>query len=74
MLLRLQNKEMLIYMNIHNRRYTGSKYKLMDWIKGLLIRDCPGCKSFFDVFCGTGVVTASVLDMYENIIINDFVF
>lgn len=74
MLLRLQNKEMLIYMNIHNRRYTGSKYKLMDWIKGLLIRDCPGCKSFFDVFGGTGVVTASVLDMYENITINDFLF
>lgn len=61
-------------MNINNRRYTGSKYKLMTWIKELLDANCPNCNSFFDVFGGTGVVTASVLDMYQNFIINDFLF
>ena len=61
-------------MNIYNRRYTGSKYKLVNWIKELLIKNCPDCKSFFDVFGGTGVVTASMLDIYENFTINDFLF
>lgn len=61
-------------MNINNRRYTGSKYKLMSWIKALLQEHCVACESFFDVFGGTGVVTASVLDMYQTFVINDFLF
>lgn len=61
-------------MDIHSRRYTGNKHKLTGWIKNLLIKNCTGCKSFFDVFGGTGAVTASVLDIYENITINDFLF
>lgn len=61
-------------MNIYNRRYTGSKYKLVNWIKEILVENCLDCKSFFDVFGGTGVVSASMLDIYENITINDFLF
>lgn len=61
-------------LKINNRRYTGSKYKLMTWIKGLIKEHCEGCNSFFDVFGGTGVVTASVLDMFQSFIINDFLF
>ena len=61
-------------LNINNRRYTGSKYKLITWIKGLLEKYCVDCSSFFDVFGGTGVVTASVIDMYQPLVINDFLF
>ena len=46
----------------------------MTWIKELLKENCLNCNSFFDVFGGTGVVTASVLDMYQSFIINDFLF
>lgn len=46
----------------------------MTWIKELLEKYCEDCNSFFDVFGGTGVVTASVLDMYNSFIINDFLF
>ena len=42
--------------NIYNRRYTGSKYKLMPWIKELIEENCEGT-TFFDVFAGTGSVT-----------------
>ncbi len=42
--------------DINNRRYTGSKYKLLDWIEELILQNCEG-KVFFDVFAGTGVVT-----------------
>lgn len=61
-------------LNINNRRYTGSKYKLIAWIKSLLKEHCTDCNSFFDVFGGTGIVTASVIDMYNLFIINDFLF
>lgn len=61
-------------MNINNRRYTGSKYKLMPWIKELILEHCHEHKSLFDVFGGTGVVTAELLDITEEITINDFLF
>lgn len=57
--------------NMYNRRYTGSKYKLMEWIKTLITDNCEG-KTFFDVFAGTGVVTEYMIHDYEKYIINDF--
>lgn len=61
-------------MKIQNRRYTGSKYKLMPWIKELIINHCPEHESLFDVFGGTGVVTASLLDITKKSVINDFLY
>lgn len=61
-------------MKINNRRYTGSKYKLMPWIKELILEHCPEHDSLFDVFGGTGVVTAELLDIIEDATINDFLF
>ena len=61
-------------MNIKNRRYTGSKQKLMDWIKTIMQKECIGCKSLFDVFGGTGVVTSECLDLYDEFYINDFLY
>lgn len=59
--------------NMYNRRYTGSKYKLMEWIRNLIIDNCKG-KTFFDVFAGTGVVTEYMINDYEKYIINDFLY
>lgn len=61
-------------MKIQNRRYTGSKYKLMPWIKKLILKYCPKHDSLFDVFGGTGVVTSSLLDITKRCIINDFLY
>lgn len=61
-------------MKINNRRYTGSKYKLMPWIKELIIKKCPKRSVLFDVFGGTGVVTAELLDVFGSAIINDFLY
>lgn len=61
-------------MKIFNRRYTGSKYKLTPWITNLLKKHCINCNSFFDVFGGTGVVTYSVLNMFNSFVINDFLY
>lgn len=61
-------------MNIKNRRYTGSKQKLMDWIKSVMLKECKDCRSFFDVFGGTGVVTSECLELYDEFYINDFLY
>lgn len=59
--------------NISNRRYTGSKYKLLDWIEELILENCEG-ESFFDVFAGTGVVSAYMSKHYKKVIVNDFLY
>lgn len=59
--------------NISNRRYTGSKYKLLDWIEELILENCPG-ESFFDVFAGTGTVTDRMKKHYKKVIMNDFLY
>jgi len=61
-------------MKINNRRYTGSKYKLMPWIKKMIVENCDCHESLFDVFGGTGVVSASLLDITKSTVINDFLF
>ena len=61
-------------MRINNRRYTGSKYKLMPWIRFLIEENCQAYNSLFDVFGGTGVVSAGLLDMFDKIVINDFLY
>lgn len=61
-------------MKINNRRYTGNKYKLMPWIKELILEKCHEHNTLFDVFGGTGVVTAELLDIFNHTIINDFLY
>ncbi len=58
---------------ISNRRYTGSKYKLLDEIESCIEKYCTG-DSFFDVFAGTGVVSDRMRKFFPHIIINDFLF
>lgn len=59
--------------NISNRRYTGSKAKLADWIMELIAEHCSG-DSFFDIFAGTGVISEKAIGNYKRIIINDLLF
>lgn len=46
----------------------------MPWIKGLILQYCPEHGIFFDVFGGTGIVTAEMLDVVQSVIINDFLY
>lgn len=58
---------------IWNRRYTGSKYKLAPWIADLISSNCSG-KSFCDLFAGTGVMSKQVIEDFDEIYINDFLY
>jgi len=61
------------HFQLHNRRYIGNKYKLIDWIFSILNRECEG-NSFTDIFAGTGVVAAVASKNFEEIILNDFLY
>ena len=60
---------------IWNRRYTGSKYKLAEWISNLITENCSG-KSFCDIFnFGSKILIAEIVnttfDGIKTIIIGD---
>ena len=59
--------------DIWNRRYTGSKYKLSEWIVDLIHTNCSG-KSFCDIFAGTAIMSKQMLNSVEEIYINDFLY
>lgn len=56
---------------IENRRYTGSKAKLGEWIFDLISNECDG-ETFADVFAGTGIMSYLALNHFQKIILNDF--
>lgn len=60
--------------NIENRRYVGNKFRLSGWIRDIILSECPGCSSFFDVFAGTGSVSAAMLADFNSFVLNDFLF
>ncbi|WP_120914933.1 DNA adenine methylase [Helicobacter pylori] len=60
--------------NLKNRRYIGSKTKLIEWVFGNL--KLNNIKSVCDIFAGSGVVAAqfATIPNIKNIIINDILF
>lgn len=59
--------------NLHNRRYVGSKHKLIDWIFSIIRKECRGGR-FADIFSGTGAVAAAAGGQYNEVIVNDFLY
>lgn len=58
-------------IDIYNRRYLGSKTKLIPFIKDIIKKYCGEYHSFFDVFGGTGVVAYNFNNPKVKIVIND---
>lgn len=57
---------------LQNRRYIGSKQKLIDWIFSVISQECKNVNSFADIFAGTGVVSAIASKHFDEIALNDF--
>lgn len=60
------------YLQLQNRRYIGSKHKLIEWIFSILEKECEKGGSFVDIFAGTGVVAAVATRHFDEVILNDF--
>ncbi len=58
-------------IEINNRRYLGSKYKLRNFIKNIIVSECGNIGSFADVFGGTGIVAKTIESKEVKVIIND---
>ena len=59
---------------LQNRRYIGSKQKLIEWIFSVINKECKNSDSFADIFAGTGVVSAVATRHYSQVTLNDFLY
>ena len=59
------------YFEIGNRRYLGSKRKLLEFIHEVVDENCQDVRSVADLFAGTGVVGYSFNDPSTSVIVND---
>lgn len=57
--------------NIQNRRYLGSKLRLLDFIKNVTEKNTKNVKTIADIFGGTGVVANMFFQNGKNVIVND---
>jgi adenine-specific DNA-methyltransferase len=55
---------------LYNRRYTGSKLKISEWICDLIRKNCHG-DSFTDLFAGTAIMAYRMLPFCKKINLND---
>ena len=62
------------YFTINNRRYLGSKTKILDFIQKSIDKHIPTYNSFLDIFSGTGVVASHFNNRKIKIITNDMLF
>ncbi len=58
-------------LNIKNRRYLGSKAKLLSFITDVVEKECENINVFLDLFGGTGNVAWNFNNQYTTIMIND---
>lgn len=59
-------------VSINNRRYLGNKYKLLDFIRGVVASECKGVETIADIFAGTGAVSSAFTD--RQLITNDIMY
>lgn len=61
--------------DINNRKYLGSKYRLLDFIDSVVIKNCgKKIDVFLDIFSGTGVVANHFRKYSKKIIANDLLY
>lgn len=66
------NNKPQCYFSINNRRYLGNKYKLNEFIKNTIEKECGYFETFADLFAGTGSVASLFQD--KHLIVNDILF
>lgn len=59
-------------LEINNRRFLGSKYKLLNFIENTVNEQCQDIESVVDVFSGTGVVGSLFLKEGKEVYFNDY--
>ena len=58
-------------LSINNRRYLGSKQRLLEFINEIIQENCSEFESICDVFGGTGVVGNYFSEKGKKVYVND---
>ena len=66
------NNQSSYYFSINNRRYLGNKYKLNEFIRNTIEKECGYFETFADLFAGTGSVASLFQD--KRLIVNDILY
>ena len=61
-------------LQIGNRRYLGSKQRMLDFINTVVMENLPEIESVADIFGGTGVVSDLFRKQGKKIIVNDILY
>lgn len=61
-------------LNINNRKYLGSKQRLLNFISSVILEKSPQIETFIDGFAGTGVVANHFKKYARKIITNDLLY
>lgn len=61
-------------LKIGNRRYLGSKQKMLDFINQVVSENLPNIESVADIFGGTGVVANLFREQGKKVIVNDILY
>lgn len=62
------------YLKIHNRRYLGSKQKMLNFIDEVVSNNTENVNTVADVFGGTGVVANLFRNQEKCVIVNDILY
>jgi len=58
-------------LQIHNRKYLGAKYRLLDFLSGVIVEKAGRIDTFFDGFAGTGAVALHFTRHARRVVAND---
>ncbi len=61
-------------IDIHNRKYLGSKKRLLNFIEDVILSRVNKINVFIDGFAGTGVVSEHFSNIAESVIANDLLY
>lgn len=72
--IRSANKENIESFTINNRKYIGSKQRLLSFIEKIILQKCNIINIFIDGFAGTGVVANHFKQFSKKVISNDILY
>lgn len=61
-------------IRLESRRYIGNKASLTDWIMSIIKKHTSASGIFCDIFAGSGSVAKKAIPLFDNVIMNDFLF
>src|SRR5699024_1348785 len=67
-------KDQVDTFTINNRRYLGSKFKVLDFIDKVVKENTENVNTVADIFAGTGVVADLFNSQGKEVIVNDILY